>query len=160
MSSFFLGALINSTILNAHPQHSPQHHDDQYPHQDTEDIIRDVVIDEIRRRYPAADAVGEALERSGHDHSHRHRRVVHSHGDFGIEAINRNTLRVFHADYGWTAGFHYLCLNDQCYPAQKQGGFYVYDFPARLGQRYTIMIKVQDDHTPGGQYIASKEVVY
>ena len=118
-----------SASLSAHPDHRHGYQDD-YDYDD--------------RHY-------------NHRSDSRHRRRQ-SYSDFGVTPLNRNTLRVYHADYGWTASFRYLCLNDQCYQAHCEDGYYFYDFPAHKGQHYTIKIKVQDEHTPGGQYISSKGV--
>lgn len=179
--------LISAALVSAASAHSEREHGSNHQHDIKGHVIDELrrqhpaldilgeVVEQQRhhqRRYEQHqdhsydDRRPHSRDNHGHHDSHNNNnshgynpsnRANHSR-DFGVTYINDRTLRVYHADYGWTASFRYLCLNDQCYTAHRDGGYYVYDFPAQRGRNYMIKIKVQDEHTPGGQYISSKNI--
>ena len=83
----------------------------------------------------------------------------HAEGDFGIQYVNDNTLKVYHSNDGWTGLWNYVCLNSQCLPGEKTDQQYERIFNnVSLGQNYNIEFKVQDSAI--GQYIVSDQVVF
>ena len=70
--------------------------------------------------------------------------------DFGIEAVDNNTMKMFHVDKGWTAGFVYMCLGSDCVPPALNNGRYERNVGATIGQSYEVEFKVQDNEV--GEY--------
>ena len=73
---------------------------------------------------------------------------------FGIDA-NGN---LFHADEGWSAGFHYLCVNGTCFSGTRASGFFERDVSAEvnIGETARIEFKVEDD---GGQCLTGEVLI-
>lgn len=84
--------------------------------------------------------------------------VVTPTEEFGASYVDDNTMRIYHVDNGWSAGFHYLCVNSDCRTTIRQDGLFYRDVSAVLGQSYDIEFKVQDNAI--GQYIISKQVTF
>ncbi len=74
-------------------------------------------------------------------------------GDFGIAYVDDSTLAVFHRDEGWSANWHYLCLEGYCVPGELRDGYYVKEFSGTLDTGYGFEFKVQDDGQ--GQFTTS-----
>ena len=79
--------------------------------------------------------------------------------DFGVSYVDDNTIMVYHRDLGWTANWHYICLDGYCVPGTLQDGYYYQTYSANLGQSYSIEFKAQDSNTSMGQYLSGVETV-
>ena len=77
--------------------------------------------------------------------------------DFGLSYVNDTTMRIYHVDNNWTAGFNYLCINSNCQAGIREGGLFYRDTPGILGQSYNLEFKVQDNVL--NQYIVEKQNV-
>ncbi len=73
--------------------------------------------------------------------------------EFGIAYVDDSTLAVFHRDQGWSAAWHYLCLDGYCVSGTPSNGYYFKEFAGTIGTTYDIDFKTQDDAQ--GQFIAS-----
>lgn len=73
---------------------------------------------------------------------------------FGIDPSGN----VFHVDEGWSASFNYLCVNGDCFPGTRSGGFFRRDASAEveIGQTVGIQFKVEDH---GGQCLTGEVIV-
>ncbi|NRA98131.1 MAG: family 31 carbohydrate-binding protein, partial [Planctomycetes bacterium] len=73
---------------------------------------------------------------------------------FGIDASGN----LFHVDEGWSAGFHYLCVNGNCYSGTRADGFFERAAAAEvgIGQTVSIQFKVEDN---GGQCLTGDVIV-
>ena len=73
---------------------------------------------------------------------------------FGIDA-NGN---LFHADGGWSAGFHYLCVDGTCFPGMRAEGIFYRDASneVAVGETAHIEFKVEDD---GGQCLTGEVLI-
>lgn len=79
-------------------------------------------------------------------------------GELGIEYVDSDSLIVFHRDNGYTANWHYLCLDSVCYSGELVDGYYQRQFDGvTLGQSYQIQFKVQDNTL--SQYISDTVTV-
>ena len=65
---------------------------------------------------------------------------------------------LFHVDEGWSAGFHYLCVNGTCFPGTRADGVFRRDAAAEVGIGETVRIgfKVEDN---GGQCLTGEVTV-
>lgn len=78
--------------------------------------------------------------------------------DFGIAYIDDNTLEVYHRDFGWSASWSYICLNNYCVAAQSNDTYFSAAFSGQLGQTYDIEFKVQDNAL--GQELMSSQSAF
>ena len=62
---------------------------------------------------------------------------------FGIDAEGR----LFHVDEGWSADFHYLCIEGDCRPGVRAGGEFSRDVSdvVEVGQSVIVEFKVEDE---------------
>lgn len=79
-------------------------------------------------------------------------------GDLGIAPIDEKTLTAFVLDKGWSGAWNYLCLDDNCAPAERVDGYYQREIPATKGKTYQVEMKVQDDAV--GQVTFSSQVPF
>ena len=81
-----------------------------------------------------------------------------NNGDSGIRQVNNNTGVIFFRDEGWSANWHYICLDSDCRPGERNNGYYERQVDnLTSGQQYRIQFKVQDNQS--GQYISPEETV-
>lgn len=84
--------------------------------------------------------------------------IVTPTDDFGIRQVSSNSGVVFFKDEGWSAGWNFICINDNCQSGQKNNGFFERTFDDfSVGTSYKIQLKVQDNSS--GQYISPEETV-
>ena len=77
---------------------------------------------------------------------------------FGYEAVNSNTMRLFHVDEGWTAGFAFMCVGTDCTPASRNNGRFERDVQASTGQSFDVEFKVQDNTI--GEFVARDTFIF
>lgn len=80
-------------------------------------------------------------------------------GEFGVAYVDDTTSAAYIKDQGWAASFAYLCVDDACYPAQAENGFYSIEFPAVVGESYSLQFKVQTVEGIG-QEIFNKQAMF
>ena len=73
---------------------------------------------------------------------------------FGIDPDGN----LFHVDEGWSASFHYLCVDGTCFPGTRTDGVFRRDVATEVavGQTVHIEFKVEED---GGQCLTGEVVV-
>ena len=73
---------------------------------------------------------------------------------FGIDADGN----LFHADGGWSAGFHYLCVDGTCFSGTRADGIFYRDASneVAVGETVGIEFKVEDD---GGQCLTGEILI-
>ncbi|PWJ44475.1 di-heme oxidoredictase family protein [Sediminitomix flava] len=77
---------------------------------------------------------------------------TYAQNDYGIE-VNGTTATIYFVDQGWTGGWNYICLGDNCTAGTKVGNRWERQISGiTVGQTYSIQLKIQDNST--GQYIS------
>ena len=67
-------------------------------------------------------------------------------GAFGIESLGGSDAVIYHEDNSWTAGFVYMCINDDCRVPELNNGFYERQVTGlATGGNYKLEFKVQDN---------------
>ena len=72
--------------------------------------------------------------------------IASNRAAFGLEYVDSSNGILYHEDNGWTAGFVYLCFNNDCRVPELANGYYERTLPnLSEGSSYTIEFKVQDN---------------
>ncbi|MAI80257.1 MAG: hypothetical protein CL917_15015 [Deltaproteobacteria bacterium] len=98
---------------------------------------------EAETRIDAGDeTVAETGVETEHDPSPNPEQLTNSR-IFGIDPEGR----LFHRDEGWSADFHYLCLNGNCLPGIREDGFFQRSIEneASIGESIRVEFKVESN---------------
>lgn len=75
----------------------------------------------------------------------------------GLEFVDNNTAVLYHQDGGQTAGWNYLCLNDNCTSGTRNNGRFERTVSVTPGNSYKLEFKVQDN--AAGQCLSGQSTV-